>query len=270
MSDNLELWNKVSETDKDFKKPYKEGSTSLTAVSPLYNIKRATEQWGAFGCLWGVKDPVFKNIEIGRIENGANTTILLICEYTAILFYPEGEIPIESSKQITFNGSVDVHYSKKCATDALSKGLSKLGFSSDVYMAEYGDNENNEPHKKVLTSYKKEVSIKMYDKDGNETNDPFEDASKEKRFYDDDGNETDSEGKIIKPVSKKSNKNPSRKQVNKKSPVESIPEIDKKFKKAMEDRGYSKEKIKEHLGNSKIKKMIKIQVISNKFDLPKK
>lgn len=138
VSDNLKLWDKYKDTDMDYTKPYDLDGEELTSIKAMYQVYRATKEWGSMGKIWGVKDSNFKTIEIGRIESGgSNATILLICEYTATLFYPDGLISITSSKQMTFKGSFDSDYSKKCATEALSWGLARLGFSSDIYMQKY-------------------------------------------------------------------------------------------------------------------------------------
>lgn len=163
-NDNLKLWDSVKDTDNQYTKPIQIDGKEFTSIDGTYQIMRATEQWGSFGCDWGVRNPVFNNFEMGTStsvvkkdgKEYTNITKLLMCIYNAELFYPgsngEGSIFIEASRQITFfNGSADPFYSKSIATDALNKGLSKLGFSSDIYM-KIDNNENN--YSQGLQSYK--------------------------------------------------------------------------------------------------------------------
>jgi hypothetical protein len=50
-------------------------------------------------------------------------------------------IPIHSSIRYQVNGRIDDDFFKKVATDALTKGLSKLGFNADVFMGKFDDNK---------------------------------------------------------------------------------------------------------------------------------
>jgi hypothetical protein len=138
---NMEFWNKVCKTNpaetKTVEYPFKH-----TAIGAMFQIKHATEQWGIFGDNWGVKDEKFTPIMINTDERG-------FLVYSAILFYPsdgrECETPIHAD--ITFynktkNGfKIENDITKKVATDALTKGLSKLGFNADVFEGLFDDNK---------------------------------------------------------------------------------------------------------------------------------
>jgi hypothetical protein len=52
---------------------------------------------------------------------------------------------------LNFGGKLDDECFKKVTTDALTKGLSKLGFNADVFMGQYDDN-------KYVAQMKKEFS----------------------------------------------------------------------------------------------------------------
>ena len=71
------------------------------------------------------------------------TTTLVL--YTSTLWYvfnsKTGELPIHSSIKYGANGRYDDDFAKKVATDALTKGLSKLGFNADVFMGLFDDNK---------------------------------------------------------------------------------------------------------------------------------
>lgn len=139
---NLALWDSVSTTDPKHTRPVKLGGRTFTTVQAQYQIKMATEKFGSFGFGFGVRNRELREVNLG---NGHWMAI-----YTATLFYHhpdagECELPIESSISITsFNRSgefkVDDEYVKKVATDALTKGLSKLGFNADVFLGMFDDN----------------------------------------------------------------------------------------------------------------------------------
>ena len=133
MKNNLELWDTVCKTDpKHTKKVNQRGG--FTAIAAQSQVKRATEVFGIMGHGWGVEDEKFTTVE--------GTTMVL---YTANLWYKfntrTGAIPIHSSIKYGANGRYDDDFSKKVATDALTKGLSKLGFNADVFMGLFDDNK---------------------------------------------------------------------------------------------------------------------------------
>jgi len=132
---NMELWNSVEVTDPKYTKKVNQRG-GFTAIGAQYQLMRATETFGPMGLGWGVED---ENIE--RWEDVG------LAVYTAILWYvrdgiaEEHEIPIHSSIKYHSNGRVDDDFFKKVATDALTKGLSKLGFNADVFMGKFDDNK---------------------------------------------------------------------------------------------------------------------------------
>jgi hypothetical protein len=140
---NTQLWNSVQKTDPRFTKKVNQrgGFTAIDAHSQVY---KATESFGSFGIGWGVKKESFERYE--------DTGLVL---YQAILWYKYegvlGEIPIHSSIKYHANSRVDDDFAKKVATDAMTKGLSKLGFNADVFMGLFDDN-------KYVSSLKKQFS----------------------------------------------------------------------------------------------------------------
>ena len=137
MSENTKLWESVEKTDpkytKEVKYPYKH-----SAIDAHYRILTATKLWGSFGSKWGVKNETYQHI---KVDTGIQYSII----YTAILFYPDGELPIASDIQMysLSKGEYKLNndYIKKVATDSLTKGLSKLGFSADVFMGAFDGNK---------------------------------------------------------------------------------------------------------------------------------
>lgn len=123
MSDKMKLWNAVSTTIKKYTKDVKLGSYEYTSINPTYQIGNATEQWGPFGSAWGVKDEAF-------------TQMLDKILYTAIMYYPDGDVAGEIQIHASIN-LTEKDFAKKVATDALTKGLSKLGFNADIFKGEW-------------------------------------------------------------------------------------------------------------------------------------
>ena len=133
MKNNLELWDTVCKTDpKHTKKVNQRGG--FTAIAAQSQVKRATEVFGIMGHGWGVEDEKFTSVK--------GTTMVI---YNANLWYKfnskVGSIPIHSSIKFAANGRYDDDFAKKVATDALTKGLSKLGFNADVFMGLFDDNK---------------------------------------------------------------------------------------------------------------------------------
>ena len=131
----LELWDQVCETNPEHTKQVRAGARSFTAIDAQPQLKAATVIWGPFGQDWGVKHESF------IVSSGGN-----LARYSATLFYPGGELPLHADCQIIYlngkrAGQYNDDWTKKMATDALTKGLSKLGFNADAFEGKYDDNK---------------------------------------------------------------------------------------------------------------------------------
>ena len=158
--DNMKLWESVETTDPNFTKKVNQRG-GFTAIGAQYQLRTATETFGPFGTGWGVKDE--------RIEKWEDVGIAV---YQATLWYipaefkkgipvikeEPSEFPIHSSIKYHSNGRVDDDFMKKVATDALTKGLSKLGFNADVFMGKFDDNKYVNKLTDMNGTWKKEVS----------------------------------------------------------------------------------------------------------------
>lgn len=150
--DNMCIWDAVCETDPKYTKQVNQRG-GFTAIGAQSQIKKATEVFGAYGYGWGVKDE--------RIDKWEDCGLVV---YQATLWYlvkdkaewGEGEVPIHSSIKYSSNGRVDDDFFKKVATDALTKGLSKLGFNADVFMGMFDDNKYVN---QMANKFKKETSV---------------------------------------------------------------------------------------------------------------
>ena len=135
---NLELWDSVSTTDPEFTTKVNQRG-GFTAIGAQYQLKNATEVFGPFGSGFGVRNENYEPI--------LGDTLVI---YTAEFFYTyinedgekvEGVFPISSAIKTAMGNRVDDDCIKKVATDALTKGLSKLGFNADVFLGRFDDNK---------------------------------------------------------------------------------------------------------------------------------
>lgn len=143
---NMALWSQVEKTDVKYTKKAKISQNNITSIDPQYQKKRATELFGPYGIGWGIV-PATENHSEKTYQNGTE-----ILTYTATLFYmfegERGEIPIGAQIQsayITKQGKgyllIDSEALKKVRTNAITKGLSELGFNADVFLGLYDDHQ---------------------------------------------------------------------------------------------------------------------------------
>ncbi len=128
----MKLWKAVEKTNPKYTKQVGFGR-KFTSVQAQYQIMCATEQFGAFGKGWGITREFFNPIIDGLIG------------YTAELWWKdsEGKHIFEINSSIATHsksGKLDDECFKKVSTDALTKGLSKLGFNADVFLGQWDDN----------------------------------------------------------------------------------------------------------------------------------
>ena len=146
--ENLKLWNSVCVTDPQYTNDVQIGSHKYTAVDAYYRFKKATEVFGSFGQGWWIGTEKFDYESVKGL-----------CIYTADLCYKadakQGIIPIHSAiptheKKKVYKNRVetgeyeiipDDDFIKKVVTDALTKGLSMLGFSADVFLGKFEDSK---------------------------------------------------------------------------------------------------------------------------------
>ncbi len=140
MSDKLNLWSLVEATDPQHTKQANVSGMTITAINPQSQRKMATAAFGPFGIGWGVSDVSHSFVTFG-------TTTM--ATYEAVLWYvwegERGQFPIASTVKVVYQTNkgyerIDDEWLKKAATDALTKGLSFLGFNADVFMGLYDDN----------------------------------------------------------------------------------------------------------------------------------
>ena len=147
---NMQLWNSVCTTDPQYTQKVEYGKRKFTAIGAQYQLMEATKVFGPFGTGFGVHTETFTSFDLEGL-----------CLYQATLWYKSriirGEIkefPIHSSIKYSVNGRVDDDFAKKVATDALTKGLSKLGFNADVFLGLFDDNKYVNQLKATATANK--------------------------------------------------------------------------------------------------------------------
>lgn len=147
-ANNLQLWESVQRTDSRYTTEGKKKGYTFTSIKPVYQFKQATKAFGINGISWGVEI----GSEVFTHEQYGETTLLC---YDAILFFKyngdDGRIPIHAQEKASYrtNGNnsyvvVDEEARKKVVTNAMTKGLSTLGFSADIFMNLFDDVEYQE------------------------------------------------------------------------------------------------------------------------------
>jgi len=127
---NMSIWNSVNRTDPAHTKAVGFGR-GFTAIDAHYQIMRATETFGAVGTGWGyevvyhIQDKMLL-AEVSIWHGSRSNTFGPICSIA----------PLYNKKD-----QLDDDAGKKAMTDALTKGLSHLGFSADVFLGKFDDNK---------------------------------------------------------------------------------------------------------------------------------
>lgn len=130
--ENMWLWRAVEKTNPKYTKQVGFGR-KFTSINAQYQIMTATEQLGSMGFGWGVEDERFEMVCDGLLG------------YQAKLWYRVGETICRYDINSSINthnksGKLDDECYKKVSTDALTKGLSKLGFNADIFLGLWDDN----------------------------------------------------------------------------------------------------------------------------------
>ena len=128
---NMTLWDSVKKTDPEYTKAVRMRG-GYTSISPQYQIMKATEQFGSYGSGWG-----FESIEL-NLDHVESLGLVMV---KAVFFYvvagEKSTFPINNSWAVKMGDRVDDDFAKKAETNTMSKALSKLGFSADIFMGEF-------------------------------------------------------------------------------------------------------------------------------------
>jgi len=131
---NLDFWNSVQTTDPNFTKEVGFGR-KFTSINAQYQVRELTKAFGLIGQGWGIQNERFYSL---------NDVSGLVCYQAELWYKRDGEInsfDINSSiAAFNSKGKMDDECFKKVSTDALTKGLSKLGFNADIFLGMWDDN----------------------------------------------------------------------------------------------------------------------------------
>lgn len=135
---NMKLWSQVEKTDLQFTKTVNQRG-GYTAISPQYQLMKATEVFGPYGSGFGLSES-----ELGFELLESTGLVIHKAKFFYVLNGVRSEFPIHNAieaAKTTKNGRwVDVDFAKKVETNTVSKALSKLGFNADVFMGLMEDN----------------------------------------------------------------------------------------------------------------------------------
>lgn len=154
---NLDLWERRKKTDSKYTKHVKQRG-GYTSISPQYQMREATEEFGPYGSGWGLCNTSFK---WDLKEQGL---VIIDSMFFYVVDGERKEFSISNAWQFMMGAKVDPDFAKKAETNTISKALSRLGFSADVFMGEFDNQE-------YLFEAQKESAIKhASDKDEERSN----------------------------------------------------------------------------------------------------
>ena len=134
--DNKRYWDQLKVTDPKFTKKVNKGFGDITTIDPMYQIGKMTEVFGPVGDGWGYD------------VNYIHTDQLIFAEVTVWTGSKANNYGPVCSVQKLFRktGALDDEAPKKAMTDALTKAMSHLGVSADVFL---GMHDNSKYIEKV-------------------------------------------------------------------------------------------------------------------------
>ncbi|MEW5507110.1 hypothetical protein [Pseudomonas antarctica] len=165
MSTNMQIWEKVSTTDTRYTKAAEVGGQKITSLNGTAMIMKATEVFGpvGIGFGWTVMEERFDpGAEMFVGEGDKRTSLGFELNHTIkINFWFEldgkrGQIEQYGCTKYLYKSrygtTTDGEAPKKSLTDAIKKSLSMLGFSADVFLGLFDDDE-------YVTQLKEEEAI---------------------------------------------------------------------------------------------------------------
>ena len=135
MSNKMDIWNAVCKTDPKHTKQVNQRG-GFTSIDAMYQVQRATEQFGPCGQGWGY------TCEYSTLDTSDG--LVVFCDLVLWWGDPKANYfgPVRGCNSlVSGKGRLDEDAPKKAMTDALTKALSHLGFSADVFLGLYDDNK---------------------------------------------------------------------------------------------------------------------------------
>lgn len=151
---NMRIWGRVEKTDTRFTKKAKVNGQEITSLSGTAMVMKATELFGPVGIGWGwkiVEERFDEGHEIFTGEGDKRACIGREIGHTvkiALWFMQDGQRgEIEQygctryQYKTSYGMTTDGEAPKKSLTDAIKKALSMLGFSADVFLGLFDDQD---------------------------------------------------------------------------------------------------------------------------------
>ena len=144
LDDHMIIWSQVSKTPESATKKVEYGSRKFTTIDAYWQMEKATQIFGPIGWGWGWDEPTFK------LEKPQENVIKSWYFHTVIRFWyiPPWDrshdriyIPIHVQKAaVDKYEKFDDETYKKMVTDGITKALSYMGWSADVFQGKFDDN----------------------------------------------------------------------------------------------------------------------------------
>ena len=136
--ENMKLWDSVAKTDPAHTNKVNQRG-GFTAIDAHYQVQQATQTFGPVGEGWGYE-------ATHTVEHlSAQDTGIEVAIADVIVWHGDRDKaygPVRGMTEvINQKGRVDMDAPKKALTDALTKALSHLGFSADVFLGKFDDNK---------------------------------------------------------------------------------------------------------------------------------
>jgi hypothetical protein len=141
MTDNKIYWDQLKKTDPKYTKRINKGFGEITTIDPQWQIGKMTEVFGPVGVGWGYKVQYTYTDQLVFAE---------VSVWSQDSTYTYG--PVCSVQKLwRKTGALDDEAPKKAMTDAMTKALSHLGMSADVFLGMF---DNSKYVEKVAAEYK--------------------------------------------------------------------------------------------------------------------
>ena len=141
---NLNIWDKLKVTDPKFTKKINKGYGDITSIDPMWQIGKMTEKFGPCGKGWGF------DVSYAYTDTYVAAEVKIVWKDQDDIWYKYGPISSMQKLSVGKTNRFDDEASKKAMTDALTKGLSYLGMSADVFLGLF---ENSKYVEKATAEY---------------------------------------------------------------------------------------------------------------------
>ena len=154
MTDNKIYWDQLKKTDPRFTKRINKGFGEITTIDPQWQIGKMTEVFGPVGIGWGY------TVQYTYTEQLVFAEVSIWTEAYSNIYGPVCSV----QKLWRKTGALDDEAPKKAMTDAMTKALSHLGVSADVFLGMF---DNSKYVEKVAAEYKSLNKSKVTEMKGN-------------------------------------------------------------------------------------------------------